>query len=102
MLGCALDVQFEKAAFFHLMYHSLFRGGLDALPYFSNTGKFMENKKYLWLSGEEYIAYTTRHLPKILHLRLKTQAAKRGHSLEKELNICLDLGLQKRERERSG
>jgi plasmid stability protein len=57
-------------------------------------------KKYLWLSRREYISHTNRHLPRLLHQRLKTEAARRGHTLEKEMNICLDLGLTRRERER--
>ena len=46
---------------------------------------------------EEYVQYQTRHMPTALHRRLKMFAAARGISVEKALNVCLDVGLTKLE-----
>ena len=51
-----------------------------------------------WGRYDDYIVYSTRHMPIIMHRRLKMIAARDGISLEKAVNMALDIGLSKLER----
>jgi plasmid stability protein len=55
-----------------------------------------------WGDEDSYLNYQTRHLPVVLHRRLKMFAASRGISVEKALNVCLEVGLTKMERREGG
>ena len=62
----------------------------------------MPRYAYDWGEVDDYVVYTTRHLPKALHARLTVLAAQRRESVEMVLNQCLDRGLHLMEREGRG
>ena len=59
----------------------------------------MPRYSYDWGDEDNYVLYTTRHLPKALHHRLMMLAAAKKESVEMVLNQCLDRGLFALERD---
>ena len=57
----------------------------------------MGNYRYNWEG--EFVKFTTRHLPKVIHQRLKLMSINTEESIERVVNKALDLGLQQMERQ---